>query len=237
MVAPVQSDPAALTSSAFGAPLRRQLELFIDDHRVQLGGCLEGLTEEEARRALVPSRTTLLGLVKHATFVEKVWFDEAVTARSRAEIGIPATPDESFVLDPEDTIETVRAAHARRARRPVRPSPVSDSMTWSPATAVGRCPSAGFSCTCCASWPSTVATPTSSGSRSLPPGTPRAEPVRTRCRPPGRQASSSSQIRTFLGLAAAPGAAGSPGVWITCLRMAKNTKTSPAGIVSHHWMA
>jgi hypothetical protein len=26
----------------------------------------------------VPSRTTLLGLVKHATFLEKVWFDEAV---------------------------------------------------------------------------------------------------------------------------------------------------------------
>ncbi len=36
-------------------------------------------TEEQARRALVPSRTTLLGLVKHATFVERVWFDEAVT--------------------------------------------------------------------------------------------------------------------------------------------------------------
>jgi len=36
---------------------------------------LDGLTEEQVRRSLVPSRTTLLGLVKHATFVEKVWFD------------------------------------------------------------------------------------------------------------------------------------------------------------------
>jgi hypothetical protein len=60
---------------------------------------------------LVPSQTTLLGLVKHATFVEKVWFDEAVTCRSRAEIGIPATPDESFVLADEDTIATVQRAH------------------------------------------------------------------------------------------------------------------------------
>ncbi len=34
--------------------------------------CLEGLTEEQARRSLVPSRTTLLGLVKHAAFVERV---------------------------------------------------------------------------------------------------------------------------------------------------------------------
>ena len=64
-----------------------------------LGSCLDGLTEEEARRSLVRSRTTLLGLVKHATFPSsRVRFDEAITCRSRVEIGIPATPDESFVL-------------------------------------------------------------------------------------------------------------------------------------------
>jgi hypothetical protein len=61
----------------------------------------------------VPSRTTLLGLVKHATFVERVWFDEAFTGRPRSEIGIPATPDESFALDDADTVDSVRAAHAQ----------------------------------------------------------------------------------------------------------------------------
>jgi len=40
-----------------------------------------------------------------------VWFDEAITCRSRAEIGIPATPDESFILDERDTIATVQQAH------------------------------------------------------------------------------------------------------------------------------
>jgi hypothetical protein len=92
-------------------PLRVQFEAFLDEHRRALGECLDGLTEEQARRSLVPSRTTLLGLVKHATFVEKVWFDEAVTCRSRAEIGIPASPGESFELTGEDTIESVRRAH------------------------------------------------------------------------------------------------------------------------------
>jgi hypothetical protein len=92
-------------------PLRAQLDAFVDEHRRALHECLDGLTEEQARRSLVPSRTTLLGLVKHATFVEKVWFDEAVTCRPRAEIGIPATPDESFVLEDGDTIEGVLAAH------------------------------------------------------------------------------------------------------------------------------
>lgn len=92
-------------------PLRAQLESFVDFHRADLAACLDGMTEEEARRSLVPSRTTLLGLLKHAVFVEKVWFDEAITGRPRAEIGIPATPDESFILEDTDTIDSVRAAH------------------------------------------------------------------------------------------------------------------------------
>lgn len=105
------SFPATFDEDVIGQPPQAQFESFIDEHRDALDDCLDGLTEEQARRSLVPSRTTLLGLVKHATFVEKVWFDEAVTCRSRAEIGIPATPDESFVLDDDDTIATIRRAH------------------------------------------------------------------------------------------------------------------------------
>ncbi|UTT67142.1 DinB family protein [Janibacter sp. CX7] len=97
----------------FDASAREQLLAFVDEHRGALGRCLEGLTEDQARRSLVPSRTTLLGLVKHATFVERVWFDEGVRGRSRTEIGIPATPDESFELSPHDTIASVGAAHRR----------------------------------------------------------------------------------------------------------------------------
>ncbi len=91
-------------------PLRAQFEVFLDEHRQALHDCLDDLTEEQVRRSLVPSRTTLLGLLKHATFVEKVWFDEAVTGRSRSSIGIPLDPDESFILDDSDTIASVRAS-------------------------------------------------------------------------------------------------------------------------------
>jgi hypothetical protein len=109
---PVSSAPARSAEDVLDSPLRTQLEVFLDEHRRALSACLDGLTEEQARRSLVPSRTTLLGLVKHATFVERVWFDEAVTCRSRAELGLPATPDGSFVLDDGDTVATVRRAHA-----------------------------------------------------------------------------------------------------------------------------
>jgi hypothetical protein len=107
----MSSLPATFAEDVIGQPARVQFEAFLDEHRGALNDCLNGLTEEQARRSLVASRTTLLGLVKHATFVEKVWFDEAVTCRSRAEIGIPATPDESFVLADDDTIATVQRTH------------------------------------------------------------------------------------------------------------------------------
>jgi hypothetical protein len=107
----MSSLPATSAEDVIDQPARAQFEVFLDEHRRALHGCLDGLTEEQARRSLVPSRTTLLGLVKHATFVEKVWFDEAVTCRSRAEIGIPATPDESFILSDDDTIATIQRAH------------------------------------------------------------------------------------------------------------------------------
>ncbi len=107
----MSSLPATFAEDVIDQPARVQFEVFLDEHRSALNACLDGLTEEQARRSLVPSQTTLLGLVKHATFVEKVWFDEAVTCRSRAEIGIPATPDESFILDDDDTIANVQAAH------------------------------------------------------------------------------------------------------------------------------
>ncbi len=90
---------------------RQRVDELIDEYRVMLHDALNGLTEEEARRRLVPSKTTLLGLVKHATFVEGVWFDQAVTGRSYAEIGIAKTVDGSFTLHDDDTIATVRAAY------------------------------------------------------------------------------------------------------------------------------
>ena len=105
------SFPATFAADVIDLPARAQFEAFLDEHRSGLNRCLDGLTEEQARRSLVPSQTTLLGLVKHATFVEKVWFDEAVTCRSRTAIGIPATSDESFILHDDETIASVQKAH------------------------------------------------------------------------------------------------------------------------------
>ncbi|MGH1488324.1 MAG: DinB family protein [Acidimicrobiales bacterium] len=106
-----ESSQGSDDDDVFGLPIHEQVEIFVDEHRVALRSCLDGLSEEQARRSVVPSATTLLGLVKHASFVERVWFAEAVTGQSRSELGIVAEPGDSFVLDEGDTIESVTALH------------------------------------------------------------------------------------------------------------------------------
>ena len=109
------SDPTSQErSDEWTADLRVRLDEVIDGYRASLHDSLDDVSEQEARFRLVPSKTTLLGLLKHVTYVEGVWFDQAVTGRSYAEIGIPTTLDRSFSLTRSDTIASVQAAHRQR---------------------------------------------------------------------------------------------------------------------------
>ena len=90
---------------------RTQLEAFIEDYRAAVERTLDGLTDEQAGRRLVPSATTLLGLLKHVTWMQRVWFEECIGGRSRREIGLVNNPDESFALADDDTIAGVLEAY------------------------------------------------------------------------------------------------------------------------------
>ena len=90
---------------------RTQLDAFVEEYRSAIENTLDGLTEEQARRRLVPSATTLLGLLKHVTWMQRVWFEECIGGRSRRELGLVHTPEESFQLADHDTVATVKAAH------------------------------------------------------------------------------------------------------------------------------
>jgi hypothetical protein len=92
---------------------RIQLDAFVEEYRGGFDRSLDGLTEEQARRRLVPSDTTLLGLVQHVTWMQRVWFEECVGGRSRWDLGLVATPEESFRLDDDVTTSSVIAAHRR----------------------------------------------------------------------------------------------------------------------------
>ena len=90
---------------------RTQLDAFVEDYRSAIESTLVGLTEEQVRSRLVPSATTLLGLLKHVTWMQRVWFEECVGGTSRQELGLVRTPDDSVQLADDDTIASVTAAH------------------------------------------------------------------------------------------------------------------------------
>lgn len=90
---------------------RTMLSAFLDEHRREAAAILDGLDEAQAREHRVASATTLLGLLKHLTFVERVWFGEAIGGVDRVDLGLPADSQESFLPGPDETIESVRAGY------------------------------------------------------------------------------------------------------------------------------
>jgi Protein of unknown function (DUF664) len=102
---------------------RQVLAGYLEFYRGIVAGKLAGLTDADARKSLVPSPTTLLGLVKHLASVEREWFGQVLEQRPAAELGLPVA-DDGFALEPGDTIESVladyRAACAESRARGAR---------------------------------------------------------------------------------------------------------------------
>jgi uncharacterized damage-inducible protein DinB len=72
---------------------------------------LEHLSDTDARRPLVASGTTLLGLMKHLINVEVYWSQRRFAGDDVTLHG------NGFELDPSDTVESVRRRYAEAGRR------------------------------------------------------------------------------------------------------------------------
>jgi uncharacterized damage-inducible protein DinB len=73
------STSSTRTEPPWAAGQREQLCGFLDFLREAVVLKATGLTDEQARRQLVPSElTTVAGLVAHLTYVEQYWFDVVV---------------------------------------------------------------------------------------------------------------------------------------------------------------
>lgn len=89
---------------------RETLEGFLEYHRRVLSGKLRGLSEDDARRRLVPSPTTMIGLVSHAAAVERNWFQHYLAGKPRGEItGNSRGDDPSWDVEADTTIADVIA--------------------------------------------------------------------------------------------------------------------------------
>jgi uncharacterized damage-inducible protein DinB len=99
-------------------PERVVLEAMLDENRESLIGCVDGLSEEDARRTLVPSLTTPLGVLKHVACAERSWFQRRLAALPQSEWDGYAYGDEpSWSLAETDTVESVIEEFQRAASR------------------------------------------------------------------------------------------------------------------------
>ena len=92
---------------------KESLRVALDRHRDAILWKLEGLDDEQLRRSMVPSGTSLLGLVKHVAAVEYGWFCDTF---GRAAEPLPFdddNPDADLRIGPEETTEEVLAFYGR----------------------------------------------------------------------------------------------------------------------------
>lgn len=88
---------------------RETLVAFLDYLREAVLVKASGLDDDALRRSLVPSGTCVLGLVKHLTMVEIVWFQWSFAG---LDVSIPAQE-----LEPGDTTESVVAGYREAIER------------------------------------------------------------------------------------------------------------------------
>ena len=90
------------------APDKEMLEAYLDYHRATLLMKIDGVSDADLRRPMVPSGTSLLGMVKHLAWVERGWFQECFAGE---EIPIPPwtddDPDADFRIEPDESTQQI----------------------------------------------------------------------------------------------------------------------------------
>lgn len=99
-------------------PERPMLINMLDLNRESLIECVERLSDADARRRMVPSLTTPLGLLKHVACAERSWFQRRVAALPESEWdGYGYGDDASFTVTDDDTVASAVEALRRAAVR------------------------------------------------------------------------------------------------------------------------
>jgi hypothetical protein len=110
---------------------RELLEEFLDYYRTIILRKIGGLSLEDATRRLVPSDSTLLGIVKHLGYVERNWFQMRLDGQ---DLPVPWTdddPDADFRIEPDETVDSVAAWYQEqcdRSRELAAATPSLDDM-------------------------------------------------------------------------------------------------------------
>jgi uncharacterized damage-inducible protein DinB len=92
---------------------KESLQVSLDRHRDAVLWKLEGLGDDDLRRPMVPSGTSLLGLVKHLGSVEYGWFCQTF-GRDTEPLPLDENdPDADLRARPDETAEDILAFYGR----------------------------------------------------------------------------------------------------------------------------
>lgn len=92
---------------------KESLKSALDRHRDVVLWKLQGLDEEQARRAMTPSGTSLLGLTKHLAAVEYSWFCETFGRKTEPLPFDDDDPDADLRVEPGETTDGIVAFYGR----------------------------------------------------------------------------------------------------------------------------
>ena len=92
---------------------KTSLRVALDRHREAILWKIDGLDDEQLRRSMVPSGTSLLGLVKHLAAVEYGWFCDTFGREAEPLPFDDDDPDADLRIEPGETTEDVLAFYGR----------------------------------------------------------------------------------------------------------------------------
>ena len=95
---------------------RETLQAFLDDFRDIVVRKASGLSDADARRHLVPSATTVGGLVKHLRWAEYGWFDQLLTEHLD-DNRRPRDREWEFVLSDDELLPTLVAEYRQQCEQ------------------------------------------------------------------------------------------------------------------------
>jgi uncharacterized damage-inducible protein DinB len=107
---------------------REMLAGFLDFHRATLLWKLDGLDDQQLRRPLVPSGTSLLGMVKHLAYVERWWFQQVWDGRQVSYPWTDADPDADWRIEPGESTEEVLELYRTECARSREIVAAADSL-------------------------------------------------------------------------------------------------------------
>jgi uncharacterized damage-inducible protein DinB len=121
-------------STPKAADERETLAGFLEYVRATLRSKVRGVSDADARRPMVPSGTSLAGLVKHLAYVERWWF-RIVWAGEDVDDPYRDDPDGDFRLEQGESLASVIALYEREcaeSRRILAAAPSLDVLAQHP---------------------------------------------------------------------------------------------------------